>query len=89
MSTKSQAEVFGQEIMRNSTRLALKSFTVNQLLLQAKENECKLKYGLMQKGIVTNTFKAISKRMRDNLKEATARYVWNIWFRDEKALIYG
>jgi hypothetical protein len=75
--------------MRNSIRLALKSFTVNQLLLQVLENECKLKGGLIPKAIVIHTFKAISKRMQDNLKEATARYVWTIWFRDEKALIYG
>jgi hypothetical protein len=53
-------------------RLTLNSFTVNQLLLQAKENECKLKGGLKPKAIVTHTFKAISKRMQDNLKEATA-----------------
>jgi len=58
--------------MRNSIRQTLKSFTVNQLLLQVKENECKLKGGLMAKAIVTLTFKAISKRMQDNLKEATA-----------------
>jgi hypothetical protein len=75
--------------MRNSIRLALKSFTVNQLLLQSKENECKLKDGLITKATVTHNFKAIRKKMQDNLKEATARYVWNIWFRDEKALIYG
>jgi hypothetical protein len=33
--------------------------------------------------------KAISERVQNNLKEAMALHVWNIWFCHEKALSYG